>query len=248
MKMILPCFQGETDFDTDTKSVKVRDRLRGNKAELSWLMRTSYISNETESRRQAAGPRAKPSEAVEQSLDADEAHLQAAEVMITTASCTKVSSIFACLMQYWSWTDRLCLYSKNPLSCHSEAFTFSGQLFQGQDGNSSEVNNTSVSLQASFEAAQQGPVHATNPNLRAVEITPGLSRTHWLLGTCFCLFSHALLIQPPLLHSLTIQSLAHDKEITSPSHCFQGLWPNILSPVMRGCSWVFSANPRLTKV
>ena len=72
--------QGETEFDTDNKGKKVRERLRGNKAELSWLMRTSYISNETDSRRQAAAPRTSKSEAVDHSLNADEAHLQAAEV------------------------------------------------------------------------------------------------------------------------------------------------------------------------
>lgn len=84
--------QGETEFDTDTKGVKVRERLRGNKAELSWLMRTSYISNETESRRQAAAPRATASEAVDQSLDADEAHLQAAEVRVALHLCQGIVS------------------------------------------------------------------------------------------------------------------------------------------------------------
>jgi hypothetical protein len=57
-------------------------RPRGNKAELSWLMRTSYISNETESRRHQAAPKARHSEAAEPSLDTDEAHYLAAEVML----------------------------------------------------------------------------------------------------------------------------------------------------------------------
>ena len=30
-----------------------------------------------------------------------------------------------------------------------------------------------ILVQASFEAAQRDPVHATNPSLKAVEITPG---------------------------------------------------------------------------
>ena len=80
LKGSLPHLQGETEFNTDTKSVKARDRLRGNDTELSWLMRTSYISNETDARRQAVAPRAKASEAEDQSLDGDEAHLEAAEV------------------------------------------------------------------------------------------------------------------------------------------------------------------------
>ena len=74
--------QGETDFAPDNKNhKKIRERLRGNKAELSWLMRTSYISNDTETRRQSAAPKRKANDAFEQSLDADAAHLQAAEVM-----------------------------------------------------------------------------------------------------------------------------------------------------------------------
>jgi len=75
--------QGEMDFSSEKKGQrKIRDRLRGNKAELSWLMRTSYISNETESRRHQAAPKARQSEAAEPSLDADEAHYLAAEVML----------------------------------------------------------------------------------------------------------------------------------------------------------------------
>lgn len=73
--------QGETEFSVDNKGPKkVKDRLRGSNAELSWLMRTSYISNETDARKQPAAARSQASEAVDQSADADEAHLQAAEV------------------------------------------------------------------------------------------------------------------------------------------------------------------------
>lgn len=73
--------QGETDFSSENKHhTKVRERLRGNKAELSWLMRTSYISNETESRRREAAPSSRPSEASDPSVDADEAHYLAVEV------------------------------------------------------------------------------------------------------------------------------------------------------------------------
>ena len=60
----------------------MKERLRGSKAELSWLMRTSYISNETDSRRQAAVPKTRPEDAVDRSADADEAHLEAAEVHV----------------------------------------------------------------------------------------------------------------------------------------------------------------------
>ena len=77
--------QGETDFSADNKhQKKAKERLRGNKAELSWLMRTSYISNETENRRQQGAPSAKPSgeEEVELNVDVDEAHYQAVQVMI----------------------------------------------------------------------------------------------------------------------------------------------------------------------
>ncbi len=75
--------QGETDFSSDQKGhKKVRERLRGNKAELSWLMRTSYISAETESRRQPAAPSARPLEAAQPDVDPDEAHYQAVEVIL----------------------------------------------------------------------------------------------------------------------------------------------------------------------
>ncbi len=39
--------QGDDDVSLDASpSVRVRQRLRGSKAELSWLMRTTYISND----------------------------------------------------------------------------------------------------------------------------------------------------------------------------------------------------------
>ena len=73
--------QEDQAYTPDKKTrKKVRERLRGSRAELSWLMRTSYISNETENRRQAATPRAKPAEAAERNMDADEAHVHLAEV------------------------------------------------------------------------------------------------------------------------------------------------------------------------
>ena len=90
--------QGETDFSADNKhQKKAKERLRGNKAELSWLMRTSYISNETENRRQQAARSAKPSgeeEEAELNVDVDEAHYQAVQVMIfehckTSSECCK---------------------------------------------------------------------------------------------------------------------------------------------------------------
>ena len=39
--------QGEEDVAVEASpSMRVRQRLKGSKAELSWLMRTTYISNE----------------------------------------------------------------------------------------------------------------------------------------------------------------------------------------------------------
>jgi hypothetical protein len=63
--------------------MKSRGRPRGDKAELSWLMRTSYISNETDSRRHQAAPKAlQSSEAADPSVATIEAHYLAVEVML----------------------------------------------------------------------------------------------------------------------------------------------------------------------
>ncbi|KAK9809112.1 hypothetical protein WJX72_009485 [[Myrmecia] bisecta] len=43
---------GDMAADTGTAAKVVRDRLRGSKAELSWLMRTTYISHEVQERKQ----------------------------------------------------------------------------------------------------------------------------------------------------------------------------------------------------
>lgn len=73
--------QGEHAFTPDSKGPKkVRERLRGSKAELSWLMRTTYISNESDSKRQSVSLAERKDIGGAEIEDADEAHLQAAEV------------------------------------------------------------------------------------------------------------------------------------------------------------------------
>ena len=81
------CVQGETDFSSDQKGhKKVRERLRGNKAELSWLMRTSYINNEADIRRKPRAPRVKPTETAAPEVDLDEAHFQAVQARLLPGS------------------------------------------------------------------------------------------------------------------------------------------------------------------
>jgi len=120
--------------------------LRGSKAELSWLMHTTYLSADT------AGQAAKgigekhyktlrDAEAAQPSVDDREAQIASIEVRC-----------WVCLLPAGekAWLRWLGL---------SSAPNSQGRLF--------------TSLQASFEAAKRQPVHLKDPSLRPVEVLPG---------------------------------------------------------------------------
>ncbi len=80
--------QGEEDFEAEvepspkvaTGCQKVRVRPRADDKELSWLMRTSYINNDTGNTRQPGSTSIKPNEAATHEVDEDEAHYQRVQV------------------------------------------------------------------------------------------------------------------------------------------------------------------------
>ena len=87
--MLNEFLQGETEFTEQKGHKKIRERLRGQKAELSWLMKTTYISNETEARKQAAAPQVREDVDANGHLSADEAHLREAEVRLFVVLCAE---------------------------------------------------------------------------------------------------------------------------------------------------------------
>ena len=142
---------GEESVVPSNNSQRTRERLRGSKAELSWLMHTTYLSADT------GGQAAKgigekhyktmrDAAAAQPSVDDREAQIASIEVL---AACTIYRHrAHACLMQ--------------PIAASTDCLIpfFSHSIFL-------------VLLQASFEAAKQLPVHQKNFSLRPVEILPG---------------------------------------------------------------------------